>query len=181
MSIVKIVSIMTIAFVAATSTQVSAKPPAFKVVVDNENNDPVPVKIKNKAKVVITNTDENPVPVTTSDGLFVFERTVAFSQGEDFTSRVLFQVPTGKTLLIEYISAFNSAGSSSVGPNGQETSFSINYAASGTDLGDFPSANMMFESKSEGLSDMGGAKVFLPVPADMEVKASIRTKEPAPF
>lgn len=133
-------------------------------------------------RVEVTNEQNNPVPVTVtnqnSEQLFVYEKTVSFSSGDNRASRELFTVPSGKTLIIEYISGFNAG--IEVESDGQETSLHISYNSSGTGLGDFPGANIMFESKSN-VQDLGGAKVFLPVPGGSVVKASLQVRDAPEF
>ena len=156
--------------------------PTKPVEVTNEVTVNGSVEVSNTPDVIVANGQNNPVPVTVTDqsgeSLFVFERTVTFSQGDNRAARDLFTVPPGKTLLIEYINTHNA--DANVGPDGQETSLHVNYSAVGGSLGDFPGASHMFESKSE-VQDRGGAKVFLPVPTGAVVRATVEIRDAAPF
>ena len=166
----------------ALAAPAGAVGPIKPVEVTNELTVSGSVDISNTPDVVVTNDQNNPVPVTVimqnGEQLFVYEQTVTFLSGENRASRDLFTVPAGRTLLIEHIDGFNAGGS--VGQDGQETSLHVSYFSPGSSLGSFPGASVMFESKGD-VQEMGSAKVFLPVPADSVVRASLEIRDAAPF
>ena len=135
------------------------------------------VYVANMPDVVVVNGPSNPVSVEfenealnvqITDEFFVVGDTVALSIGESFESEELFTVPSDKTLIIEYIDAFNATVSPA---NGQEARLRISYfSAEGG--GNFPGASFIFRSTSS-VNEAGGARVFLPVPPDADVSASI--------
>ena len=144
-----------------------AKPPVFEVdanvintpdvVVTNSPNAPVPVEVQNFPQA----------PAPAAEEFFVSTKTIALSQGDDFESRELFTVPSDKTLIVEYISAFNATITS---PTGQEVQFDISYN-NVSDFG-FAIAPIVF-STSTGVSDAAGQRIFWPVPPGTTVNGSI--------
>ncbi len=135
---------------------------------------PPAVEIDGPVDVVVTNTPEQPIPVsvqnTNTEELFVHADTYSLIPGETADqSKMLFNVPSGKTLIIEYIDFSNSTVAA---PNGQEAKLRIFYSAVATG-GGFPGLTLFARSEG-GNTEGGGQKVFLPVPSDTEVRGSVR-------
>ena len=102
---------------------------------------------------------------------FVSHSTITLLQGEFFKSSAsIFTVPADKTLVIEYINAFNANSAST---NGQETRLTIAYPLSQG----FPIASTVFRTTVGSVPDAGGAKVYLPVGPGITVQASIVRKD----
>lgn len=135
------------------------------------------VNIANVPEVIVTNDSSNPVSVNVeneafnvqiSDEYFVKGDTIALFPGDRFESKELFTVPADKTLIIEYISAFNATVGA---PNGQESKLRVSYFDP-SDGGEFPGASLVFRTTTS-VNDSGGARIFLPVPSDTKVSAAM--------
>jgi hypothetical protein len=128
------------------------------VVVTNSPNAPVPVEVQNFPQA----------PSPAAEEFFVSTETIGLSQGEDFSSRELFTVPSDRTLIVEYISAFNATITAA---NGQEVQFDISYD-NPNDFG-FAIAPIVFSTSSD-VNDAAGQRIFWPVPAGTAVNGSIK-------
>ena len=156
-----IIAIMSVAAASLAAAQAPGVPPG-----------PPATEIKGTVDVVVTNDPSQPIPVDVqnddTEELFVHADTYALGIGEAAdVSKSLFTVPPGKTLIIEYVDAFNATVPA---PNGQEARVRIFYAEPGG-VG-FPGISLLLRTES-GINEGGGQKVFLPVPSDTEVRGSV--------
>ena len=106
----------------------------------------------------------NTVDVRVVADYFVYSSNVAVS-ASDSSETVMFTVPAGKELVIEWINFFNAALNS---PPGQTVSLSVTY----NDALGSPSADLI-QSTALGGSLGGSAPVLLPVPPDSDVSVIV--------
>ena len=96
---------------------------------------------------------------------FVFSSTMEMLDTEPFNVRELFTVPTGMTLIIEFMSIFNTSGRVA-----EEISFRISY----DDGSEIPTASIILEPRMDRVQNGGNAKIYLPVPQDTTVNGIIQ-------
>ena len=110
------------------------------------------------------------VNVVNTPGVVVVERpfivssTMEMFDAELFNVSELFTVPTGMTLIIEFMNIYNTSGRIA-----EEISFRISYA----DGSEFPTASIILEPRMDRVQNGGNAKIYLPVPQDTTVNGII--------